>query len=306
MDWLQVKSFLVAVLVTAAIYAVFPLLFALLRTSEIKRKKYMTWCICVTAAVALGFGIISSLSGNGISFAAALLWGTIFYNVGKSILKKRGLLAGENADCTVNQSSGDAQEEKEEAPTIYHGIYGEYVQHPIGLPKLRKKEEPDKENGPKELVFSVETDFKVKPKEPETSKKKSSDKNRFKIFTIVLSVVLVASVSVGGLYCMRLKSELNRVQYEHDSLVARAKTLQKNIGEIRIEKNALKEENDKLRNDLQFYNDNVVFVVKGSNCYHTIDCPIFQSADEFWAYNTENAKYLGYSPCKVCNPHTQK
>lgn len=78
---------------TAAVYCAFPLLFAFLRKSPIAKKKYRFLCIIVTASVAIVFQIlrtVSDLSGNAL--VPALLWGTVFYNVGLSILRKRKML----------------------------------------------------------------------------------------------------------------------------------------------------------------------------------------------------------------------
>lgn len=80
---------------TAAVYCAFPLLFAFLRKSPIAKKKYRLLCIVVTASVAIVFQILhiaSDLSGN--AFVPALLWGTVFYNVGLSILRKHKMLSG--------------------------------------------------------------------------------------------------------------------------------------------------------------------------------------------------------------------
>ena len=78
---------------TAAVYCAFPLLFAFLRKSPIAKKKYRFLCIIVTASVAIVFQIlrtVSDLSGNAL--VPALLWGTVFYNVCLSILRKRKML----------------------------------------------------------------------------------------------------------------------------------------------------------------------------------------------------------------------
>lgn len=78
---------------TAAVYCAFPLLFAFLRKSPIAKKKYRFLCIIVTASVAIVFQIlrtVSDLSGNAL--VPALLWGTVFYNVGLSILRKHKML----------------------------------------------------------------------------------------------------------------------------------------------------------------------------------------------------------------------
>lgn len=80
------------------------------------------------------------------------------------------------------------QRQSSERPIVYHGIYGEYVQHPIELPKLRKRKEAVE---PKELVFSLETNFIVKPAA------ESKRKRPIRIITIVLSSLLAVSVGLN-------------------------------------------------------------------------------------------------------------
>lgn len=64
--------------------------------------------------------------------------------------------------------------------------------------------------------------------------------------------------------------------------------------------NDLENEIDGLENDLYFYDQHVVFVSDdGTSIYHKLDCYKFDDS-YFWAYNTEYAEYLGYTPCSWC------
>lgn len=51
---------------------------------------------------------------------------------------------------------------------------------------------------------------------------------------------------------------------------------------------------------LEFFDEHVVFVEDdGTDLYHKYDCYRFKG-DYFWAYNIENAIYIGYEPCPRC------
>lgn len=81
-------------LITAGAYCIIPLAVAGLRKASITRKKYRIICIVVTIVIAFAFQFWRSYAGvSGGSFWPAILWGTIFYDVGISILRNRGLLS---------------------------------------------------------------------------------------------------------------------------------------------------------------------------------------------------------------------
>lgn len=87
-------SVVLALLFTAGIYCIIPIAVAGLRNASITRKKYRIICIVGEAVIAFAFQFWRSFTGaSGGSFAPAILWGTIFYNVGISILHNRGLLS---------------------------------------------------------------------------------------------------------------------------------------------------------------------------------------------------------------------
>lgn len=58
---------------------------------------------------------------------------------------------------------------------------------------------------------------------------------------------------------------------------------------------------NKQEEKLNFFDEHVVFVIDGSRYYHIYDCKEWHDSSGFYAYNTENAEYQGYSPCPYCH-----
>lgn len=84
-------------LLTAGIYCIIPLAVASLCKTSIHKKKYLIICIVGEAVIAFAFQYWRISTGvSGSSFTPAILWATVFYNVGLSILRKRNRLS----DCT--------------------------------------------------------------------------------------------------------------------------------------------------------------------------------------------------------------
>lgn len=85
---------LFGLLLTAGIYCIIPLAVASLCKTSIRKKKYLIICIVGEAAIAFAFQYWRTSTGvSGGSFWPAILWGTIFYNAGISILRKRNRLS---------------------------------------------------------------------------------------------------------------------------------------------------------------------------------------------------------------------
>lgn len=85
---------LFGLLLTAGIYCIIPLAVASLCKTSIQKKKYLIICIVGEAAIAFAFQYWRTSTGvSGGSFWPAILWGTIFYNAGISILRKRNRLS---------------------------------------------------------------------------------------------------------------------------------------------------------------------------------------------------------------------
>lgn len=85
---------LFGLLLTAGIYCIIPLAVASLCKTSIQKKKYLIICIVGEAAIAFAFQYWRTSTGvSGGSFTPAILWGTVFYNAGISILRKRNRLS---------------------------------------------------------------------------------------------------------------------------------------------------------------------------------------------------------------------
>lgn len=82
-------------LLTAGVYCIIPLAVASLCKTSISKKKYIIICIVGEFVIAFAFQYWRTSTGvSGGSFTPAILWGTVFYNVGLSILRKRRMLSG--------------------------------------------------------------------------------------------------------------------------------------------------------------------------------------------------------------------
>lgn len=56
----------------------------------------------------------------------------------------------------------------------------------------------------------------------------------------------------------------------------------------------------KYEDELDWLLNEAVFVTETGNRYHKATCQYIHNADEYWIYNDNKAKSLGYTPCKVC------
>lgn len=81
-----------SLILTLFVYGFFPLVFAMHRKKEIKKKKYKRICFLVNLVPSLFFCVLN----GGTNFAAYLLWSTVFSYCGVKILISRGLLVDSN------------------------------------------------------------------------------------------------------------------------------------------------------------------------------------------------------------------
>lgn len=92
-------------------------------------------------------------------------------------------------------------------------------------------------------------------------------------------------------------SELNNTI---DKLTSDNADKQRRIQVLSAESKRYLNEKIDLQQDLSFYEEHVVFVPDdGYRMYHKYGCFMFDDS-YFWAYNTEKAEQLGYSPCWIC------
>ena len=128
-------------------------------------------------------------------------------------------------------------------------------------------------------------------------------KSRLPVVLSVLCAVLAVCSCALGYYAANLSAEREKLAAENEILNATLHDLSDDNQRLQIEVDALDARNEDLFNyfyDAVFLYYNIGFIVSGSNRYHSYDCPVFQSADEYWAHNIEYCEYLGYSKCGNC------
>ncbi len=137
-----------------------------------------------------------------------------------------------------------------------------------------------------------------------------------KINRLSVTVVLMALIIVTVLtFCVfqfintqKLKDKNSSLEGQIIKKQSTISQLENEIDDLENEINDLETEIDDLESDLRshktlsrFVNDYVVFVEDdGTYYYHKFECYKFKG-NYFWAYNTEKAVQLGYSPCPYCN-----
>ena len=112
------------------------------------------------------------------------------------------------------------------------------------------------------------------------------------LMAILLFVIGIAS----GYYIAQ-----SRMQSELSAIETQLSDLKKEHASLKHENKQLLRENNSLKSDLNSFNRSVGFIVEGSDYYHTYECDIFQSSDDYLAHNTELCEFLGYSACPLCH-----
>lgn len=138
----------------------------------------------------------------------------------------------------------------------------------------------------KETVFS-----KIK-----TKLKKLHISQTTAFILIILTIVFTASIT-GNIY----QSQQNEImQNSISSLESKNTEYFEKIAELKTKLFNLQDKYDGASKKLSFYEEHIV-VVPDDNTYkyHIYGC-IYCDTSYFWAYNTEKAQQLGYSPCKYC------
>jgi len=120
----------------------------------------------------------------------------------------------------------------------------------------------------------------------------------FSSFAIILLVILLA---ISIIYSLTLAQELNENAARIKELSELRASLVNKVDELTRKITNLEYEAQKNRELVDFVDDHVVFVEDdGTNWFHKFECNRFRG-DYFWAYNTEKAVQLGYTPCPYCH-----
>ena len=119
----------------------------------------------------------------------------------------------------------------------------------------------------------------------------------------IAAALLVVCTCILGYRVSVLTAARDDLAAENVELRSRVSTLSTEKTQLQEKANDLEARNEDLSgylHDAIFLYNNIGFIVEGSNRYHNYDCPVFQSADEYWAHNIEYCEYLGYSKCGNC------
>lgn len=134
-----------------------------------------------------------------------------------------------------------------------------------------------------------------------------------KQYAVILSTICTILLITTTIYYVRSENYKHKIEKLNESISEIENTITRKDSTIanlkaenamyltQIEK--LKTKNEDLSGKLSFYDSHVVFIPNYSNLYHKYDCFLFALVKEttpFLAYNTEQAKSKGYSPCLMC------
>ncbi len=134
-------------------------------------------------------------------------------------------------------------------------------------------------------------------KKKKRKEKTHGGKTKFALITsISLSVVfMITTVVLSCLYASK-NAELNNYVEELNHTIELKDDKIDGLTQLVIKKN---KRLDEIEEAYEFYNESAVCVSGDSNTYHKYECEYFDSSS-FYIFNTENAKYQGYKPCKHC------
>ena len=104
-------SVILGLLVTAALYAVFPLVYAFLQDESITKTRFTVYCFLLNISILLGFFIFAGvMRRDRPSIVPYVLWTSIFAGIGTSILRGKNL---------IEDPAAAAREKTEGRPTRY-------------------------------------------------------------------------------------------------------------------------------------------------------------------------------------------
>lgn len=188
-----ILSFVISLFFTALVYGIGPVILLLLHKSPIDYKKLKWFHIAYTVIISSAFNIFSSLSGYGMNFTPAIIWGLIFYRINKTQFEKRQAPptsivrvddAGQAKEFVVDGSTGEVLSEKTiEAPA-----------------PIVPEKDPDPAVRP------------VKELEPKQNKP-----HEFKALCVILAVICVASLAGNGLQAYWNVSQQKNHQAGYDA-----------------------------------------------------------------------------------------
>ena len=125
-----------------------------------------------------------------------------------------------------------------------------------------------------------------------------------KCYFILVHFLLICAI-VFGVYQYMATTDVLTQKITADEQVRqlenKIKSLETKLGSSENKNNYYKEVLSEYEAKIGFFDEYVVFVEDdGTMLYHKYDCSFFKG-NNFWAYNVDNAKNQGYSPCSECS-----
>jgi len=137
-------------------------------------------------------------------------------------------------------------------------------------------------------------------RETNTNKNKKKSSLKFKIAIIIL--ILIICVLIGVIVYLIQSNNTEKLENNISSLENSINTLESQKKTLKKEKEELEEKIRKNNAKINFFDENVVFVIDGyGRYYYTYDQmeQVTQGTSfEYWAYNKEQAIDLGYKKWK--------
>ena len=99
----------------------------------------------------------------------------------------------------------------------------------------------------------------------------------------------------------RLENDYAAIQGLYNGMKSSRDNAQENVRELKSQLSDLETRIEETAEHSNFLMDHIGFVVDGSPYYHTYECIMFQTADEYWAHNIEYCEYIGYTECPACH-----
>lgn len=283
---------LISILITAAFYSAFPLLFAVLRKKIITSRRYRFFCYLLNFLVLLFF---IALNGSS-SGAPYILWTSVFSHFGLKALDHRGLIVDPNVPVVSSEKANIQYIEQHKHNSIsklssvthkkqFFNHFTQNVQKSNSFEKL----------------YIHKTAVKVCPS----------------IIIITVAAIIVASFCIlRTIQCKNqitllntqiadMRTKLELLETELKSANESAEQFKNLHGEDHLKNYDLTKEIELMKPIYDYCEENMVFVITKTQQYHKGHCFMIQdSSSSFEGYTVASAQQRGYLPCWLCcNEH---
>lgn len=273
-----ILNLIISLIITVVAYCTVPIILRLKNGKyeyEKGRKIVLTNCIIVCV-----FFVCLRLSQGAEQVVSPAVF--LYYYINKAILLKPKEESKEDLKDEVKEESIETVERDEMDELLY------------------KLAQEDKKEMPKEMEENIKkTIMELEEKDIKKEKVKTNHDKKTIILYSVIGVLGVLLIGIS-IYAFTVS---NNYESEIKTLKNQISTLKRNNSELQTEKNTEWLENIKNSAKIEFFDENIVFVIDGyGNYYYTYDQmeTVTQGVGEYsyWAYNKEQAIGLGYRAWK--------